>query len=147
MHEHGAAAGPAWAAALEASGFARTMRESLALYPAVEVLHIVGFALLVGAIATYDLRLIAGREPPAIAQRVAAGGLAVAAPAGLMLFATEATAYLHNPVFLAKLGLIALALVNVALFHFARTPGRLAGAASLALWLSVLTCGRLIAYV
>ena len=147
MDEHGPAAGPAWAAALEASGLARTMRESLALYPAVETLHIVGFALLFGAIATYDLRLIARREPPVIAQRTAAAGLALAVPAGLMLFTTEATAYVHNPVFLAKLGLIALALANVAFFHFVRMPGRAAGAASLALWLGVLICGRLIAYI
>lgn len=147
MHEHGAAAGPAWAAALEASGLGRAMRESLALYPAVEIAHILGFALLVGAIASFDIPLIAGREPPAIAQRVAAAGLALAAPAGLLLFAAEATAYLHNPVFLAKLALIALALANVALFHFARTPRRLAGAASLALWFCVLACGRLIAYL
>ena len=147
MHEHASAAGPAWAAALEASGFARAMRDSLALYPAVEILHIVGFALLFGAIATYDLRLIAGREPPGIAQRTAAVGIALAVPAGLMLFSTEATAYLHNPVFLAKLALIALALANVAFFHLARTPGRAAGAASLSLWLGALVCGRLIAYV
>ena len=146
MNGH-AAAGPAWAAALEASGLARAMRESLALYPAVEVVHILGFALLVGAIATYDVRLIAGLEAPAIAQRMAAVGVALAVPAGLMLFTAEATAYLHNPVFLAKLGLIALALVNVALFHFLRTPGRTAGAASLALWFAALVCGRLIAYV
>jgi hypothetical protein len=147
MHSHGAATGPAWAAALEQSGFAHAMRESLVLYPAVEVLHIVGFALLVGAIATYDVRLIAGREPPASAQRVAAFGAALAVPAGLMLFTTEATAYLHNPVFLTKLALIGLALVNIALFHIARAPGRLVGAASLALWLGVLACGRLTAYV
>ncbi len=147
MHEHAPAAGPAWAAALEASGFARAMRDSLALYPAVETLHIVGFALLFGAIVTYDLRLIAGREPPAIAQRSAAVGIALAVPAGLMLFSREARAYLHNPVFLAKLALIALALANVAFFHLARTPGRAAGAASLSLWLGALVCGRLIAYV
>jgi hypothetical protein len=147
MHAHGAALGPAWAAALEQSGFARAMRESLFLYPAVEILHIAGFAMLVGAIATYDVRLIAGREPPATAQRIAAAGAALAVPAGLMLFTTEATGYLHNAVFLTKLALIALALVNIALFHFARAPGRLVGAASLALWLGVLACGRLIAYV
>lgn len=142
-----AAAGPAWAAALEASGLGRAMRQSLFLYPTVEVLHILGFALLVGAIVTYDLRLVAGREPPPLAQRVAAAGLALAAPAGLLLFVTEATAYVHNPVFLAKLALIALALVNIALFHSRLTAGRLAGAASLALWVGALTCGRLIAYV
>jgi hypothetical protein len=125
----------------------RTMRESIWLYPAVEVIHIVGFALLFGAIAAYDLRLVAGREPPAVAQRLAASGLALAIPAGLLLFATEASAYVHNPVFLAKLALIALALANVASFHFGLSPPRLAGGASLVLWLAVLVSGRLIAYL
>lgn len=138
---------PAWAAALEASGLGRAMRQSMFLYPIVEILHVLGFALLVGAIAAYDLRLVAGREAPAVAQRVAAVGLALAAPAGLLLFVAEATAYVHNSVFLAKLGLIGLALGNVALFHLGWTTGRIAGAASLALWVAALSCGRLIAYV
>lgn len=146
MHEQGPA-GPAWAAALEASALGQAMRESIWLYPAVELTHILGFALLFGAIVTYDLGLIAGREPPATAQRVAAFGLATAVPAGLLLFATEASAYVHNTVFLAKLALIALALANVALFHFGLSPSRAAGAASLGLWVGVLACGRLIAYL
>jgi len=146
MHEHGPS-GPAWAQALEASALGQAMRESLWLYPAVELVHILGFSLLFGAIVTYDLRLIAGREAPAVAQRVATFGLALAVPAGLLLFTVEATGYVHNTVFLAKLALIALALANVALFHFGLSPSRFAGAASLAAWLGVLACGRLIAYV
>lgn len=146
MHEHGPA-GPAWAAALETSALGQAMRESLWLYPAVELAHILGFSLLIGAIVAYDLRLIAGREAPAIAQRVAMFGLVLAAPAGLLLFTAEATGYVHNTVFLLKLALIALALANVALFHFGLSPSRFAGAASLGLWLGVLVCGRLIAYL
>ena len=142
------------------------MRGSIWLYPAVECLHILGFALLVGAIAAFDLRTLRAAEPFAAAEGlapqllpVARAGFALAAPMGLLLFATEATAYVRNPAFLAKLALVALALVNVAWFH-ARlavvrrgerraTTGvlRLGAGLSLALWVATLLAGRLIAYV
>ncbi|WP_052710422.1 hypothetical protein [Azospirillum thiophilum] len=87
-------------------------------------------------------------------------------PTGLLLFVSEATALAGNPAFLVKIGLLVLALANIALFH--RGPGgksisgrasdgirrrkpppaaRLAGAASLLLWVGVLAAGRLIAYL
>jgi hypothetical protein len=78
---------------------------------------------------------------------------------GLLLFTTEATAYIGNPAFLAKLALVALALANVAWFHTrlaaARrgerraTTGvlRLGAGLSLVLWVGTLLAGRLIAYV
>ena len=37
-----------WLVALEQSGLGATMRQSLMVYPLVEILHILGFALLVG---------------------------------------------------------------------------------------------------
>ncbi len=48
--EHAAAEAPGWLLALEQSGLGRTMRTSFWLYPTVETLHILGFALLVGSI-------------------------------------------------------------------------------------------------
>jgi hypothetical protein len=160
------AAGPAWAAAIERSALGETMCGSIWLYPAVECLHILGFALLVGAIAAFDLRTLRAAEPFAMAEGlapqllpVARAGFALAAPMGLLLFATEATAYVGNPAFRAKLALVALALANIAWFHarlaVARRgePGaaggmlRLGAGLSLALWIGVLLAGRLIAYV
>ena len=39
------------------------MREHAWLYPAVETLHIVGFSVLVGAVAMFDLRVLGyGRQ-------------------------------------------------------------------------------------
>ncbi|HVE66313.1 MAG TPA: hypothetical protein VNC59_07005, partial [Thermoanaerobaculia bacterium] len=47
-----------WLAWLERTPFAAAMRESLWLYPTVETAHIVGFVVLVGAAAMFDLRLL-----------------------------------------------------------------------------------------
>lgn len=157
--EHAAEAG-GWLAALQASGLGAALRSSLWLYPLVETLHVLGLALLVGAIATFDVRVLranAGFDLAGWSRSVlpvARFGFALAVPMGFLLFTTEATAYARNPLFLTKLTLIALALVNLVLFHrHARrrsglTPAlrRMAGL-SLALWVLVLACGRLIAYV
>lgn len=92
---------------------------------------------------------------------VAVTGFVLAVPTGLLLFTTEATALAGNPAFLAKLALIGLALLNILAFHRLAgrrmadwslsdrpPPGaRFAGAASLALWVGALACGRLIAYL
>lgn len=163
--EHGsglaAAAGPAWAAAIEHSALGAALRTSLWLFPLVETLHIIGFAVLVGAIVTFDARVVAARPGFELDRwrravlPVARTGFALALPMGLLLFATEATAYVANPAFLLKLAMLAFALANVAAFHLlARgrecpvTPGlRATAGLSLLAWLGVLTLGRLIAYV
>jgi hypothetical protein len=158
--EHGLADAPGWLAALQHSALAQTLRGSLWLYPAVETLHIVGLALLVGAVAVFDACVIRARAGFDLGGwtrsvlPVARTGFALAVAMGLLLFTVEATAYAANPAFVAKLALILLALANVAVFHrlARRTTGvtaalRAAAAASLVLWLLVLACGRLIAYV
>lgn len=160
--------GPGWLVGLETSALGNLLRQSVWLYPMVEVAHILGFALLVGSILAFDLRLMGARAvllPADALSRlllpVAVTGFALAIPTGILLFITEATALVRNPSFLVKMGLLTLALVNIAVFH-ARVgqrmaawsladppprPARVAGAASLILWMGVLTCGRLIAYV
>lgn len=165
--EHGLAQPPAWLMALETSGLAQTLRSSLWLYPTVETLHILGFALLVGAIVAFDLRLVAAAEGLNVESwvrrlvPVAATGLALAMAMGALLFTVEATAYARNPLFLAKMTLLVLALANVAWFHLGplrlrRMVGpsvgipramRLSAGLSIAGWVAVLVCGRLIAYV
>ena len=44
--------------ALEQSAMGAAMRQSLVLYPAAEILHIIGLAILVGSIVGFDLRLL-----------------------------------------------------------------------------------------
>lgn len=165
--EHVASTHP-WLVALEHSPLGAAMRQSVFLYPLVETVHILGFALLVGSIVGFDLRVLglARRvplEPVArLAVPLAALGLAIAIPAGFLLFATEATHIAVNPAFQAKLCLIALGLANVALFHVgpwrrlaewgeaggaAPASARVGAAVSIVAWAGAVTAGRLIAYL
>lgn len=158
--------GPAWAVWLETSAPAVAMRQWLWLYPAVEITHIVGFVLLVGSAFMFDLRLLGlSRTLPVSAMaahllRWARLALLLVVPSGVLMFVAHATEFGLNRVFQLKLLLIALAFLNAAIFHrwpfravgdwdtelTAPHPARLAAVLSIALWLSVLTCGRLLAY-
>ena len=156
-----------WLAWLESTAVAQAMRGWLWLYPAVEVVHIVGIALLVGSIAMFDLRLLGmSRSLPvtALARHLvpfSVLGLLILVPSGLLLFSAHATDLAASRVFLLKLALIALGVLNAVAFHAGafRTVGgwdrdadaprsaKLAAAGSLAVWVAVIACGRLLAYV
>lgn len=164
--EHAAGAGaPGWLLWLQDGALGAAMRQSPTLYPAVEILHILGLALLVGAIVGLDLRLLGlARRLPAdgltrLLRPLAIAGFCLAAPTGFMLFTAEAVSIAKNPMFLAKLTLIALAGANLAIFHLGPwrrvaawaldgppPAARISAALSIALWLGVIACGRLIAY-
>lgn len=151
-------------ATLGDTGIATFLRGSRYVYPLVNAAHILGIALLVGAIATLDARVLgfARRVPLADAARlllpVTITGLVLAVLAGAALFTVKPVDYAANPVFLVKLALIVLALANAAWLRL-RTdwavalgggpvaPGVRAGAAlSLLLWLAVLVAGRMVAF-
>jgi len=147
------------AEALAATGPAEMMRTGRWIYAAVSGGHVLGIALLVGAIASLDLRLI-GLWPsvavPDLARvlvPVAATGLALAAMTGLLLFLAGPGDYLAMRLFLLKLALISTGTGHALWVHlsggFERPTGALrrVGLASLAVWLSVLTCGRMLAFV
>jgi hypothetical protein len=154
-----------WTGWLAATGPATAMRDNAWLYPAVEIVHIAGFAVLVGAVAMFDLRVLGfGRELPlrVLARHLlpwSVGSMLAVVPSGLLLFATEAPDLAANRVFLLKLALIGLAGLNALAFHAGpyrqadrwprRAPprARLQAALSLLLWLAVIACGRLLAYV
>jgi hypothetical protein len=158
--------GPAWLVWLETSAVAAAMRHWLWLYPIVEIVHIVGFVVLVGAAIMFDLRLLGlSRHLPAadLARHLlpwARRSLGLILPSGLLMFTAHATEWAASPVFRLKLLLIAAAGLNAALFHRGvfqsvarwncgtRVPvrARCAAVASLVLWLGVLSCGRLLAY-
>src|SRR5262245_23997671 len=112
-----------WLNWIERSSLAVTLREHPWLYPGVEVCHILGFAILVGAAAMFDLRLLGLSR--AISVEALAGhllpwaraGLALAAPTGLLLFISDAVTLAANPAFQLKLVLIALAILNTVVFH------------------------------
>ena len=152
--------------ALEASGLGQAMRQWMWLYPAVETVHIAGIGLLFGSIAVLDLRLL-GLSRSIPVKRLAghvlpwsAASFLLIVPSGMMMFTAHASDFISSPVFAVKMGLILAAGVNAALFHttvFPRatawdteaTPplaARAAAAASLIIWISVIACGRLLAY-
>ena len=157
---------PAIFVALEQSGFAAAIRQSLWLYPFANVGHIVALACFAGAVAVMDLRLIGAFAATVPARLIGqARGFAIAALCGLaltgsLLFSAEASHVITNPVFQFKLFLIALGLANVAIYEFGTkrqveqipagvrmpTAARAAGFLSLGLWLAVAACGRSIAY-
>jgi hypothetical protein len=147
-------------AAIEQAPPVAELRESVLAYPLVNALHIVGVALLFGAIIALDLRLIGWRRTSGPVDSVAGlllpvaiSGLLLAIPAGLLLFATDARAYASSPLFQAKMLVIALALGNVLWLRTCdwrgeRPPRRVAvaGAASMLLWLAAIILGRLVGY-
>jgi hypothetical protein len=153
--------------ALEQSPLAVAMRGELWLYPIVEIFHILGFIVLVGAVFVFDLRLLGVSRAVStrmLARHVlpwSAGALIVIVPTGLMMFSAHATDFVENRAFVTKLTLIMLALTNAAAFHAgvfrtvdrwdvyvpAPSSAKLHAIASLALWVSVIACGRLIAYL
>lgn len=152
--------------AVEASGLGRVMREALWAYPLAETAHVAGLAVLVGAIVVVDLRLLGlGRALPVgallrLAVPAALGGFAVAALTGLAMFSAHAAEFLVHPLFMLKMALVLAGGLNAALLHagplqaLAADPAgappprvRLAAAASILLWLGVIACGRLLAYL
>jgi uncharacterized membrane protein len=139
--------------------FAIFVRESPWAYPTLEVVHLVGLALVFGTLWLVELRLL-GRlrefEPTALARAAlpwTLAGFALSVASGLLLFASRADEFIANPAFLAKMGLILAAGVNAAVLHTRgrldpdRRATRIQAAASLVLWLAVIACGRWIAYV
>lgn len=157
-----------WLRWLEASAAATRIRDASWLYPAVETVHIVGFVIAVGAAVTFDLRLLGMSRAIRITELARhvlpwarRGFVLLVVPSGLLLFATQATSLAASGVFRLKLSLIVLAGFNALVFHArtmksvdtwdcdAPTPvaAKVSGAISLILWMSVISCGRLLAYL
>jgi hypothetical protein len=151
--------------ALQESALGHAMRSSPALYPAVEILHIIGFIVLVGSIVALDLRLLGlGRSIPIqpmarLLLPLSRFGFLLAIGMGFLLFSADASHVVRNPAFQVKVLLIALALVTVVIAHAgpwrrialwgldAPAGAKAAALASLVLWFGVVCAGRLIAYL
>lgn len=164
--EHSAGAGPAWALALEHSALGEILRQAMWLYPIANVLHVLAIVAMIGSVLAFDLRLMGAAKALPVAGLarlllpISAIGFVVAVTTGSLLFIADATAVWNNPVFVYKLALIALGLVNIVVFHFGvwrsaehwavGTPTPLSAKAgavvSIASWVATATLGRLIAY-
>ena len=143
------------------------VRENDLLFPFIESVHVLAVCLVVGSIAVVDLRLLGSASVDRPVGRlmrsilpITVGAFGVAVAAGSLLFISHASKYLENRFFIAKITLIALAGVNMAVFHLigarnldqwendALPPlfARVAGGLSLFLWVSVVACGRWIGF-
>jgi hypothetical protein len=128
-------------------------------YPALEVLHIAGIALLLGSLVLLELRVWGlGAELPvhplaSLALSVTVAGFGLVACSGLLMFAAHPAEMLSNRAFLLKLSLVLLAGLNAAWFHGRGSLARCDGMAraqtvlSTGLWLGAIICGRWIAYL
>ncbi len=132
-------------------------------WPINEILHFTGLCLLFGTVALFDLRMLGvarGIRMSALHRLIPFGvlGFAISVTTGFMFFVTMPDQYLYNPAFQLKLTAMALAGLNMVLFYATtaravRATGedalppmraRVFGAVSLASWLVVIACGRVI---
>jgi hypothetical protein len=141
---------------IEASAMAAAIRQSAWLYPFIEIIHIIGIVLVAGSAFFFDLQLLSPGKKNLIENHFlvtwSKRGLIVAILSGLLLFSTNAISLSTDPVFGLKLLLLFLACINAWIFHKrVDLPGNMATAkfhaiASIILWVSIISCGRLLAY-
>lgn len=136
------------------------------IFPAVETVHVIAIAMVVGSIAVVDLRLLGvswkTRPVTEVAEEVLPwtwGAFAVAAIAGALMFISAASKYVADLPFQLKMLLLVAAGANMAVFHVmtyrdvevwnhGRTPpgAKLAAGLSLAFWIAIVTCGRMVSF-
>ncbi len=148
-------------AALEGTAVAQALRVSRWGYAAVNAAHILGIALLIGAIVPLHLRFLGvwrGVSRPVLVRVLvptAAIGLGLAVIAGVLLFSVRAREYADIGFLQAKVVLVAVGALSALSLHYAHgflldnaSNSRLAGHAvvALACWIGALVCGRLIAF-
>ena len=134
-------------------------------WPAMESVHFIGLSLLVGTIVLFDLRLLGlGRRIPIAAlHKLIPWGLAgygINLTSGLMFLVSAPDQYIYNPAFHFKLLFMAVAGCNATAFYLVaaeKTMGagaepqvprkaRIVAAVSIAMWIGVIVCGRLLTF-
>lgn len=155
-------------ATLEGLPVSTWVRESNSIwaYPTMLTLHTLGLALLVGASAALDLRVLGWGQALALADlrplfRWMWIGFWVNALSGVVLLAADATTKAAAPMFLIKLGFVAVGVVVMAAQrraafapllrqgyggHAFTGRDKSLAAVSLAVWLVAIAAGRLMAY-
>jgi hypothetical protein len=136
------------------------------MFPCFESLHVLALTVVVGSVAMMDLRLLGiGSKNRAVSELTSSmlpwtwSAFAVALCAGLLLFSSKASTYYNNIPFRVKMVCMLFAAVNMLVFHLftARNisawdygkpvpAARVAGAVSLALWITIVATGRWIGF-
>ena len=151
---------------IEYSRLGTTVAESTWMFPTLETIHVIALVTVIGTIAIVDLRLVGLASR---AHRVSLlakdtlpwtwGAFVLAAITGGLLFISKASSYMINPYFLVKMGLMALAGINMLYFHTTTwrsveqwesgeypKAAKVAGWASLIFWIGIVFCGRAIGF-
>ena len=153
---------------LEATPLAVSITESEWMFPTIETIHVLALTLVVGSIAMLDLRILGVSNRSLGVMQLSDetlpwtwGAFVVAAISGSLMFVSAATKYYGNVPFRIKLVLLALAGINMAVFHVTAyravhtwntslptpTAARVAGSLSLIFWIGVVVAGRWIGFV
>lgn len=116
--------------------------ENTWLFPALEAVHLVGLALLVGTIALGDARVLGWLPPGAPLAAHTRLGLWLTLATGALLFAANVERYVRNPAFLVKM----ILLCGAVWVHYRWRPQRTraSAACSLAMWTLVSLAARAI---
>jgi hypothetical protein len=152
-----------WVRSTALSAF--VLKQGAWLWPLCETLHFLGLSLLIGTVGLFDLRVlgVAKGIPPAALHRLipwGIAGFAVNLLTGVTFFSAFPEQYAYNTAFHWKLAFMTVAALNAAVFYTAafrevRTLGagaqaplraRVITGVSLASWIGVLTCGRLLTF-
>nr|WP_166179392.1 DUF6644 family protein [Altererythrobacter segetis] len=152
---------------IEFSSLGTTIAESTWMFPTLETLHVIALVSVLGTIFVVDLRMLGWTSNKFAVTAVAKdtlpwtwGAFVLAAITGGLLFISKASSYVGNPYFLWKMGMMALAGLNMMYFHFmtwrtvehwdrdASMPVavKVAAALSIVFWLAVVFFGRAIGF-
>jgi hypothetical protein len=152
---------------LEDSALAVGVRHSLYYFPFLESIHVMALATVFGTILAVDLRALGIASTSRSFTRMSTellritwGAFGVAVLTGSLMFVTNARVYAHNTPFQIKMVLLALAGLNMVVFHLtagrsvaawdqastAPRAGRITAGLSLALWLGIILAGRVIGF-
>jgi len=146
------------------SAIADVMRTAWA-WPLAESLHFLGLCLLIGAVGSFDLRLlgVGRRIPIAAMHRFIPWGLlgfAINIATGTLFILTEPDQYIYNRSFHLKLVFLMIGGLNASLFYLtswktvfgsvavykAPARARIIAGISLTAWISVIICGRMLTF-
>jgi len=153
---------------LDQTAVGSTIRQSLWLFPAIETVHLLGMAALVGTISVLDLRLLGWAMPQRRISTVTARllpwawlGFVVQVITGVLLFSSEAVKIYGNPAFRLKMLFLLLAGIQALIFQTVvsrKLPtwddqpalpvmAKIMGMISILLWIAIVTAGRFIGFV
>jgi hypothetical protein len=150
---------------LDALPLVIALRDSPWLATAIRMAHMLGFATLLATVIAFDLRVLGlASEVPvrAFSRRLMPwtfAAVVVIVPTGGLLFLSKAADLIASRLFVLKMALIGAAAINAIIFRTGPYQGvkdwdrgvaaplaaRASVALSIALWISVIVCGKVLA--